>query len=674
MSKSIYVSDVIHGNIQLSNLEKKVISTSIFNRLHYISQNSTAYLTFPTNRTKRFEHCIGTMHLAGEMFKYSISNAQKTDLDMFFRQAENQIEIVYDEIVKKIDGEHLQDLEIEGEDILDIDGKIFKKIYSSFPVEDNLYSVNLPCNVTSDEYKAVYFTFYQAIRLVGLLHDLGHPPMSHIMEKVLEELYYEAKTKKTLNTKEKELVTYIDQYRTNQTSKFVIHEEISNYLSKRLLDETLDKLNTEEKRSEKGYLLLFQIIVKNITLKIFNESSDFFKDMHSVVDGVLDCDRLDYVTRDTLNSGFDVGKIEYDRLLSTMKLIKIDNRFYFSPHIKTKNTLDDFFQRRWEMYNNIIYHHRVVKTDHLLKDCVKRLSQRYLKSKKEVEKSNDKRLPSDISGLWRALAQSPSRKKMADTFLQWNDEWLSTVLKSYYFDKKTKKDKQIYDKLQELVSNKKQYYSLIKKDIEATKLNESIKEKLLEHKGKIDELLKQLEISKQNGKLKKNGKIRSVDKTLSIIRLFMEFCSNSKSIYLLSYYVHHLSYLLEDEDFDANELFKESINEVLTKDNGVEDFLFEAKIVKTGIEKADDLFLYFEKEDGYDFVSYLTISSIEKVLRAKRNLFISLFCYVKRKDNRHLDFDDLIKQIGSNIGDTFADKIITTLDTIKEEAQNVQSK
>ena len=56
MKKVIYLNDSIHGLIPLSEYEKRIISSVEFNRLHDVYQNSTVYLTFPTNRTKRFEH------------------------------------------------------------------------------------------------------------------------------------------------------------------------------------------------------------------------------------------------------------------------------------------------------------------------------------------------------------------------------------------------------------------------------------------------------------------------------------------------------------------------------------------------------------------------------------------------------------------------------------------
>lgn len=80
MKKGIYLNDSIHGLIPLSEYEKRIISSVGFNRLHDVYQNSTVYLTFPTNRTKRFEHSIGTMKF---MFRYVFFISFKCNIRKF---------------------------------------------------------------------------------------------------------------------------------------------------------------------------------------------------------------------------------------------------------------------------------------------------------------------------------------------------------------------------------------------------------------------------------------------------------------------------------------------------------------------------------------------------------------------------------------------------------------
>lgn len=91
-SSIVKINDFIHGTILISSLEKKVISTQAFNRLHNILQNSTVYLTFPSNQTKRFAHSLGVMHLGGEIFRYSIINAADEIRDEFFKEINKEIE------------------------------------------------------------------------------------------------------------------------------------------------------------------------------------------------------------------------------------------------------------------------------------------------------------------------------------------------------------------------------------------------------------------------------------------------------------------------------------------------------------------------------------------------------------------------------------------------------
>ena len=58
-------------------MKEKIISSIGFNRLHDVYQNSTVYLTFPTNRTKRFEHSLGTMKLCSDMLYHATLNTNE---------------------------------------------------------------------------------------------------------------------------------------------------------------------------------------------------------------------------------------------------------------------------------------------------------------------------------------------------------------------------------------------------------------------------------------------------------------------------------------------------------------------------------------------------------------------------------------------------------------------
>ena len=61
------IYDNIHGHIPIDPIAEKIINTPEFQRLRYIHQTGLLYLVFPTANHSRFEHSIGTYHLATKM-------------------------------------------------------------------------------------------------------------------------------------------------------------------------------------------------------------------------------------------------------------------------------------------------------------------------------------------------------------------------------------------------------------------------------------------------------------------------------------------------------------------------------------------------------------------------------------------------------------------------------
>lgn len=62
-------SDPIHQLIKADPCEVKVINSLPFQRLRFISQLGIAYMVFPSAQHSRFEHSLGTMELAGRIFR-----------------------------------------------------------------------------------------------------------------------------------------------------------------------------------------------------------------------------------------------------------------------------------------------------------------------------------------------------------------------------------------------------------------------------------------------------------------------------------------------------------------------------------------------------------------------------------------------------------------------------
>lgn len=59
------IRDPVHGFVKVREAELKVVDTSYFQRLRRIKQLACTYMTYPGANHTRFEHSLGTMHVAG---------------------------------------------------------------------------------------------------------------------------------------------------------------------------------------------------------------------------------------------------------------------------------------------------------------------------------------------------------------------------------------------------------------------------------------------------------------------------------------------------------------------------------------------------------------------------------------------------------------------------------
>lgn len=61
------IRDCVHGDIELTAEQVRILDTPQMQRLRGIKQLGTAYLVYPTALHTRFDHCVGTCRLAGRM-------------------------------------------------------------------------------------------------------------------------------------------------------------------------------------------------------------------------------------------------------------------------------------------------------------------------------------------------------------------------------------------------------------------------------------------------------------------------------------------------------------------------------------------------------------------------------------------------------------------------------
>ena len=617
-TKQIYIADTNHETVLLSEYEKEIISTKLFNRLHHISQNSTAYLTFPSNRTKRFEHSIGTMKLCGDIFYNAICNTSPEIIKQLFDEVEKVIinKIVTEKILDNADKYR----PIIGDDNLANNGRSLKN-FEQYDIDNIFYNRSIPSNL-KEKQKFLYLIIFQSIRFCGLLHDIGHPPFSHITENSMNKIYQMLKKKENeseLTKREKEYIEIIGSY-NERNNDFQLHEKMGMKMIDKLFSQMLFSENLSYKKlnfSEK----YFKIIVIELTKLIFKEEN-VLKPLHNIVAGTIDGDRLDYVNRDIANSGISNGKIEYNRLISSCKFddvkIKNDKKLEVIYNFKTINTIEDFFWKRWYLYKNIINHHRVSKTDAILQNCIELIIKDYLSLKdgNSIEEEN-KVLPDDISGLWRAIKFAYSNNEYFDVLIQWDDNWLITVLKKYYFNDRFDKKEPLSYMLEEFLSNKKNYWSIIKNNNDFHKFSKTFEQNLD---------LTCIKMSKQYQKINEKYQLNYKNRKMHVIFAYLD------SVF--------------DEKIDIKNIMDKFIEKEYN--SKIESFFIVSKKLKTGLDLEPIIYNFDETFSLSEF------SNIKSILDVERSNYPYFYIYLKLKENDSLNKsfkERFLKSFGKYLAD-----------------------
>ncbi|WP_207706633.1 hypothetical protein, partial [Desulfallas thermosapovorans] len=310
---------------------------------------------------------------------------------------------------------------------------------------------------------------------------------------------------------------------------------------------------------------------------------------------------------------FNYGRIEYDRLIRSMRLIIMNGHFLFCPDIRTLSTVEDFFNRRWLLYKYVIYHHRVIKTDYLLEKAIVGLARSYLGNPEKENEYNGGVLPLDISGLWKAVKQVYSNTKYFNALIQWDDSWLISLLRHKYFEAYQETDSDFISScLEELLSNRKNYRSIVKRMDDFGVIDRSAANSF-----RLDGLEKLREILGDNWnhifhRLDKQKKFYDKDHT--------EMSFNG-------FFLHGIKELLdalekEQPLFDQNVIA--ALNDLKDKYN-IENCIVVSKKLKTGLEK-----LPYLHKNGKPIL-LTKVSKIHTVLRQNQMAFPPFFVYIPEK-------------------------------------------
>ena len=348
--------DPIHGFIDVSEDELKIINSAPFQRLRHIRQLATTYLVYHGAEHTRFGHSLGVMHL---------------------------VSTVFDSIIEK-------------------NPPLFS---------DNEKENHIKC-----------LWYRQILRLIGLTHDLGHAPFSHASEELFEK----------------------GKQHEDYTKQILFETEIA------------DLINAIGKKFQKKYGSQYKITPKMLWM-IYGENNPLDKSfimpdfmfLHEFMDGELDCDKMDYLLRDSYYCGVTYGKYDLNRFVSTLTAYKNEKENVLKIAIERGGVqaLEEFVLARYFMFIQVYFHKTRRYLDKLLVQSLKQIlpNKKYPNKLSEYLTWDDNKVLSKIASSRNTIVRNFKNRKV-----------MSCVYESKVHSEKTDKGfiKSYYDSLKEEYEDK----------------------------------------------------------------------------------------------------------------------------------------------------------------------------------------------------------------------------
>ncbi len=173
-----------------------------------------------------------------------------------------------------------------------------------------------------------------AVRAAALLHDIGHGPFSHVIEPIFK-FHHEDFTVEAVLSGKTEVGKLLHEFDSN----------LPNNIAK---------------------------IIKGTFRPLA---------LSQIVSSQLDCDRMDYLLRDSLMTGAKYGIYDVEWIIKSLEIDEANDRLYVSA--RGLYAAEDYLQARYYMYRQVYFHRTLRAAEMVLRSLLQRAVDLY-KSQKEI--------------------------------------------------------------------------------------------------------------------------------------------------------------------------------------------------------------------------------------------------------------------------------------------------
>lgn len=215
---------------------------------------------------------------------------------------------------------------------------------------DKIFST---CLIPESEKKRLKIT----LRLAALLHDVGHAPLSHSTECVMP-------LRKLLP---------IPLLLASNPEEKATHED---YTLLAITNSSFTECFNEVKKRFGVDPFHIACLIKGVDATdgaFLINKVNYFPVLHQLISSELDCDRMDYLLRDSYFCGVSYGKFDFDWIIDNLHVGISNGNAFLALSERALATFDDFLLSRFHMFLMVYFHYRAV--------CLEQMLYKYFTSK-----------------------------------------------------------------------------------------------------------------------------------------------------------------------------------------------------------------------------------------------------------------------------------------------------